>query len=942
MFSQGVAETFDRVPATWVIGTMEDLRNLAGGMLDSMTNSRWAHSSSMSTQTGHYSSHVVLGEPSSTKELETDVAIRNGIANLPGVISPGCQEGDAQFVCVRSILDDISKPASEIEAAQALLAITTSMEELKDHLSYDDNLVSDDDLSVEGAHSILSRRSNGSKRSQGSKRSDGSKRSFGSRHSFGSRQQMARSNLAALLAVKLRKRGDHGLPRAPSLQSIPLSERPPLTIHFGKSVKSDSNENEIDIEEVDDNDILDPDQEHPCNEQENADATSLYGDNGKLSPSSQVVTTEFQDNRSPCKISQGPDDDIDNIESTGSNSMSRECKHESEISIRIDNGLVERQPFSDESLNKLVHHAALNTEEGEDYTVKLSGNEETVATKLSGGTGAEVRLASKRNEKLNYALKFYSNIAIEKFGDTADALSARTVSDSPRKQEMRRRLSTHKVQEGNSRTEFLVCPQEKSQTNRLKEILMPLATGDCQPVVNEQISSQTIVTITSPRPIPADHQPDARQIRSGTLAVATNQSQDKIERGINDSSNQSQDRRQVNGTRESLQSDAGTFHLLSLDLQNQIKFQQASRELRRCTQRAEIEQKHEIRNAGQREETIQAKQIDDDVRSSKRADMVPPGQRGDLFRSVQRRDAHKGATRVNMVHDEYRSELAGARQPSQHRTSRSPRHSIMHQPPLHVQSSVDLSTRSLRTSRSRESINSNQNPEDLSTRSLLTSRSKDSVNSNPRPVREPRSMRSIQTSQMSPAAQNISPKMSALNRHGHLHMSRSVVVGGEASRQHQRITYPQDDLFLRIDHNQTYMRPLTAELEQNLSGRQMVGRVHGPPTEHLRRNLPETDTSQKTIHHPSGIPFYISFDPKKPGRSISPYSEKDDKELDLNELASKLNCDPVRDFEPLTNSLFHQVSRPSSFNKDRLNQSGNPSGDFQSGSRSRISKPSCH
>ena len=238
------------------------------------------------------------------------------LPNPYGVTSPGSQEGASKFVCVRSILDDIAKPASEIEAAQALLSITTSMEDLKDHLSYDDNLASDDDLSVEGAHSILSRRSNGSKRSQGSRRSDGSKskRSFGSRHSFGLRQQMARSNLAALLAVKLRKRGDHGLPRAPS--SIPFSERPPLTIHCGKSGKSDTNSKEIDIEELDDNDILDPDQEHPYPIQEHADPASLDDNAVKVSPSHVVVMVESQVKGPPRSISPDPDNAADDKEYT--------------------------------------------------------------------------------------------------------------------------------------------------------------------------------------------------------------------------------------------------------------------------------------------------------------------------------------------------------------------------------------------------------------------------------------------------------------------------------------------------------------------------------------------------------------------------------------------------------------------------------------------------
>ena len=58
-------------------------------------------------------------------------------------------------------------------------------------------------------------------------------------------------------------------------------------------------------------------------------------------------------------------------------------------------------------------------------------------------------------------------------------------------------------------------------------------------------------------------------------------------------------------------------------------------------------------------------------------------------------------------------------------------------------------------------------------------------------------------------------------------------------------------------------------------------------TKQARDDLPGKQVNIRPRHH-TGVPVFIEIDLTKSGRSVSPYSERDDRQMDLNEMAVRM------------------------------------------------------
>ena len=58
-------------------------------------------------------------------------------------------------------------------------------------------------------------------------------------------------------------------------------------------------------------------------------------------------------------------------------------------------------------------------------------------------------------------------------------------------------------------------------------------------------------------------------------------------------------------------------------------------------------------------------------------------------------------------------------------------------------------------------------------------------------------------------------------------------------------------------------------------------------TKQARDDLPRKQVNIRPRHR-TGVPVFIEIDLTKSGRSVSPYSERDDRQMDLNEMAVRM------------------------------------------------------
>lgn len=758
----------------------------------------------------------------------------------------GSQHGSAagsngtRSVDVQSILDDIANPRSEIDAANALLAIAPSFEDIKDQLSYYDS--NDEDSLLDDEKSLTSRRSN---RSLSSKRSNTSRRSLtsvGSRRSIGSRGYGARRvRLGSTKIPPSRKRSiAHGLPLPKPPSSIPKSERPPMTIQIG-SGKSDKGK-EIEVPGIDDDDALDP-------------------ENEQIFPAAAKETENEEGTCTP-EVSE-MDDQPDNPEPTHGDIPERTLLEDNvPPKIPVDTRESEENSAVDEP--HLVDENGSgdgSADEVESYIVGLNDTEcdDEEITRL---TEKPVRVEQSPNPS---PLALHVVAKEELAADDATIPLATSIPEAC---------------QGVTVVAPIGAMSPSQNIDRVK--VVDQAPQPAQPIRRIQSGG----AIQPPRIIvqPVVQRPVARSQRH---PAAFNASQGTSMQGV------AQGR--------------GTRHPDNQPRQFAPNPQQDPRPLQMRPGRL----------------------------SPKVGSFAPPGQSG-----------HSPRLEHQIMNESVIQELkqSGGGPPERPRQRGKPSSSqrqmnnhVMQPTPLHAQ----------------QSNHSHPQGEETSTRS---SRSRDSVRSPDALVDHPDSYLGPHTGNHTGISnvpgdmrgRDLRQLMRPVNHDGNAQQWHRQVAPHEVQRHNPLSAKPnmsreqynqqmarnpdamrmksvaqiQEEQLRRVDHRRG-MRPLLAELTQRPNQEGEVERHHHPgrhPSNMIGRNLPPPNARYK-----NGIPMWVTCNPFESGRSVSPYSAKDDKEMDLNEMTAKLlnydHRDPGLNGNDLNTGSFHR-GPPNRMRPDRLSMSG--------------------
>ena len=214
--------------------------------------------------------------------------------------------------------------------------------------------------------------------------------------------------------------------------------------------------------------------------------------------------------------------------------------------------------------------------------------------------------------------------------------------------------------------------------------------------------------------------------------------------------------------------------------------------------------------------------------------------------------------------------------------------------------------------------------------------------------RDPRQMKPVQNDRGPPGLNKdrqdtgpVSGKPSASRQHQHLQqIPRNAGTKNETSdmKFYSGVAQREDEMLLRVDHKRTHPLPFLAKAEQHSPWKLGVEEVadEKSPPERPVRDLPGRNPLPKNARHESGVPMFMSHDTMENGRCVSPYSEKDDKEMDLHEIATRLmdydeeQRDTERIYDPLRSGRFHPVASTPDIRQDRLSLSGHAGGETRS------------
>mmetsp|Transcript_32047 Transcript_32047/g.52949 ORF Transcript_32047/g.52949 Transcript_32047/m.52949 type:complete len:1041 (-) Transcript_32047:188-3310(-) len=1017
---------------------MEDIRSLAGGILDNM-NTRRPHSRSLSV-------HSADSIGSLLEEMHASPAQEGG--TVVGITRPSCSDEDERdangrpslershsdpdmtlgktlrsssklllmenssghgrdsasgSVDVRSIMNDIANPASDIDAANALLAGAPSLEELKDQLSMCDYDYTDDDVSLDDNRSLSSKRSNrsiNSRRSISSRRSVGSARSFGSRRSrksIGSRGAPY-GRLAGLPAIpkKGRKSGEPRLPRAPT---IPLSSRPPMMIQIGEPSKSDKKTKESDMD-VDDDDSLDPEdqgipqslQSPTPDESEEAGALPTNAEGEAPEPSDMDVPKDEPPYPSIDALASSalPDEGdrvneteadpadakLEGSEASSPDGMSRDSAAsvpsssqpvDHTVKLRESPALVPDpvqlddiaamsieypasvpsplQPVDPASKSRESPASVPSPVQTVDPASKLRDSPASAPSPVQPADPAptelkrgHVGLASDYEEKLTPEMAPLpvdrtqqrdpskrppqeSRVVSPEF----QSIQPRRKSRSPAEQVPRRR-SSHEVTVSKPRSN----PGSLSP-NRVASIT------ETQPVQNEQQILKPMPQRPTARPAgQLQHSPRQTEMSGGPPAQ---QNQHVNMRALRSSQQQqpnwpppSQNRDprsssvRSNGqtmTQQNPSHNMGTFappnngrqeQPQSLDIsrqQHQMRTQPVIRELEAKRQRGRTANEIMQQGGSPPNNSLELSRQQHQMRTQP------------VIRELEAKRQRSRPANDTMQQGGFQQRRGNMPQPSQRQTN--------HNQPQNSQGYPEensmRSSRSRDSLRSRDSINTANAPghqQGMPNAEFKTS-SRDS-----RPMRPMNNgQKPMQHSQQSGPRQNSQSGRPNMSRHDNYlqQMSRGSDPNNDANmRAHRGTAQRQDEMLRRVDHKRG-MRPLMAEIQQA----KPIGHLQQQSLRHTA-SLPGGNVPAKNARHKNGIPMMLSYDPNQSGRCVSPYCEKDDQEMDLNEMTARLmNYEPRdpggRMHDQLNGGSLHKTSRQTRAGPDRLSQSGHSGGD---------------
>ena len=750
----------------------------------------------------------------------------------------------SESVDVRSILDDISKPVSDIEAARALLSSAPTLDEVRDHLSYDTfDFFTDDDLSLEGTNSMTSRFSNGSKRTQWTRQSEGddSKFSTGSRVSYGSRQLITRTNVALLLRLKNNKR---------SPKTVPLVDAPPTTIHVGGFPTCASKSEDVTVEELDNYYASTPNEADVARER----PPSKFDGADEASPSLGIQTDDRLASIILAESCDGKDTAVFATTSPDLITGSDDVSHGSED--RPDSG----KQLSEFSNEEPVHH---DTQEdmSEVYNIMISGKEVAhPATKVSGRLDPD---SLQRRGK--------SPLSIIKETDSATSLTANlrgsVTSASPTN------LNTHRTPRGDER--FTVKPDvlrpisrmsrtsdtETSVKSQLPGELHKRLDGAFQPQSESMLPAPARSRV--PRVVSCDGIPGDRCFTGGAFRSTENDLQSFR-------ADQSGARLRSNTTMAVLSRTKRSTSAASLQIQQQIKSRSTTRALGVKEEMRRQISHDSLRTGIKPRSTTRALGVKEEMRRQISHDSLRTGFRGVTVQDYQRgsRDS-AGLNGGAPGAIDYFGMKAGVTQSTRRG---------------HLRNSPSQISRPAQRPRQTDSVAYNQAMEALSPRLVGSGRQRDLNNYPTSPISQGSDWRMqngfAQSKDTPRTPMNVATEISGVSSHllRPRQSSPNPATKDEASllQYYSREARRQGEMLRQLELKRTQMQPLLGEVmlrsSSTLASKDGVGRLGD-------------DVSKSSAPNVTAIPSDVVLDPTFKSRSVSPYTERDDHKIDLGMVA---------------------------------------------------------